>query len=42
MYGLGGEGEGVVSAIAGRVRGVGMKALGMVPGVRELIMKQAS
>jgi len=42
MYQVGGQGEGVVSAIAGRVRGVGMKVLGLVPGVRELVMKQAS
>ena len=42
MYQIGGDGEGMASAIAGRIRGLGMKALGLVPGVRELVMKQAS
>ncbi|KAJ9615334.1 putative ubiquinone biosynthesis monooxygenase [Cladophialophora chaetospira] len=42
IYQVGGDGEGVVSAVLGRARGLGMKALGLVPGVREMIMRQAS
>lgn len=43
IYQLGGRGEGgMIDAVLGRVRGVGMKILGGVPGVREAIMRQAS
>jgi ubiquinone biosynthesis monooxygenase Coq6 len=42
MYQIGGAGDGPLSALAGRVRGMGMKLLGGVPGVKELIMRQAS
>jgi ubiquinone biosynthesis monooxygenase Coq6 len=42
MYQVGGSGEGMLSALAGRARGLGMKMLGAVPGLREGIMRQAS
>ncbi|ETI26392.1 hypothetical protein G647_03169 [Cladophialophora carrionii CBS 160.54] len=44
MYQVGGgsaEG-GMLGALAGRVRGLGMKMVGAVPGLREVIMRQAS
>ena len=42
IYQAEGRGEGVVSSLVGHARGWGMRALGIVPGMRELIMKQAS
>lgn len=44
MYQLGAGGEGPVSRLLGQARGLGMKILdgGLVPGLKGLIMKQAS
>ncbi|EXJ56580.1 hypothetical protein A1O7_06924 [Cladophialophora yegresii CBS 114405] len=42
MYQVGGSHQGMLSAVVGRVRGLGMKMVGKVPGLREGIMRQAS
>jgi ubiquinone biosynthesis monooxygenase Coq6 len=41
-YQLGGGGDGILSAAIGRARGLGMGLVGMVPGLREGIMRGAS
>jgi len=44
IYQLGGGGEGILATLAGRARGLGMKVVGgdMIPGLKSLIMRQAS
>ena len=41
-YQLGSGGDGMVNAVLGRARGLGMKAVGLVPGLREVVMRGAS
>jgi ubiquinone biosynthesis monooxygenase Coq6 len=42
VYQLGGRGDGPLSTLVGRARGLGMGLVGMIPGVREGIMRGAS